>query len=335
MPMKFLFKLLWRYRRLVYLVFAATLIRKPSPALDKMWNGQTTSPSKEPAEAPQDLSKTGWKLVLKRTKEALKDKDLATSAAALAYYATLSFFPILIGVASVYLLFSSPASLLHAIDNLSLILPDAVARLLKAQLSPIARTSNKHAWYAAIISILALLWTTSGGIQNLVKATNKTYEAKESRGFLRLRLTSIGLSGLFLVVGSLILSVLLLSGDALKHWGFPHVLAVSFPIIRWPILVVLVSVFLSAIYKYAPDRKDPKWQWVSWGATAATVIWLAASALFFYYAQNFANFNKSYGTFAGIIVLMTWFNISSLIILLGAQVNKKLEETTSADTSED
>ncbi|HEX8182693.1 MAG TPA: YihY/virulence factor BrkB family protein [Candidatus Saccharimonadales bacterium] len=289
----------------------------------------------EDADSPADLSPSGWKDALRRTKVALKDKQLSTQAAGLAYYTTLTFFPALLGLATVYATFTSPQTLLDFIAGLQGIVPPAIYDVIDQQLSPLASAHKGSLGIAAIVSVLALLWTTSGGLQNLIKATNVAYGVKETRGLVKLRLTSIVLSLVLLLLGTAILVMLLLQGTALDKLGAPHMIATIFPWLRWPILIVLISIMLSVIYRYAPNRQTPGWSWVSWGAAAATIIWLLGTALFFYYAQKFGNFNKSYGIFAGIIVLMTWFNLSSLIVLIGAQVNNKLEEVTDADTTAD
>lgn len=278
------------------------------------------------ADSPADLTAKGWRAVLLQTKQALKDKDLARSAAALAYYATLTFFPVLIGTATFITIFWSPDQLLRALDGLRLLVPEAIADLIQAQLAPIANVEPTGRGIAVVVSVLALLWTTSGGLQNLIKATNVAYDVRESRGLIKMRLVSVFMSIALLIFGAAILGVLLLQSNALHAWGFPDVWAGLFPILRWPLLIVLISLALAFIYRYAPNRKAPHWQWVSWGAVAATLIWLGGSLLFFLYVQHFGSFNKTYGTFAGIIILMTWFNLSSLIVLLGAQVNKKLED---------
>lgn len=326
-------KLIWKLRKLIIFGLAVLpLMQRLAPRIEEILDDKPVKDHKS-TESPKDLSKKGWKQALTETKTALKDKDLSTSAASLAYYATLTFFPAVLGAATIFVLITSPDNLLTIIDDLRLVLPTAIADLLYQQLSPIAESSTTQAGAAAAISVVALLWTLSGGLQNLVKAVNKAYESEETRNFLKLRLTSVGLSILLLIVGAFILFLLILQGDAPEQWGLPDMLATLFPVLRWPLLIVMVSVLLAAIYRYAPNRPEPKWQWVSWGATAATIIWLMASALFFLYAQNFADFNKTYGTFASIIVLMTWFYISSLIVLLGAQVNKKLEEATDSHTT--
>lgn len=284
-------------------------------------------------DSPADLTKKGWKAALLRTKQALKDKNLSMAAAALGYYTTLTFFPAALGLATLYTSIAGPESLLSLLDDLKLVAPPAIQDLLQVQLSPLARAGQTSLGIAALVSLIAVLWTTSGGIQNLVKATNIAYGVEESRGLIKLRLLSTALSVVFIVFGAVILALLVMQGDALHALGVPSAAANLFPILRWPLLVVIISIILAIIYRYAPDRREPRWSFVSWGATAATIIWLIGTVLFFFYAQHFGSFNKSYGTFAGIIILMIWFNLSSLIVLIGAQVNNKLEEVTAADTS--
>jgi membrane protein len=287
----------------------------------------------EDIDSPADLTKKGWKAALLRTKKALKDKDLGMAAAALGYYSTLTFFPVTLGLASLYTVIAGPASLTHLLNKLELIVPPAIQDLLQTQLSPLTHAKPSSLGVATVISLLVVLWTTSGGFQNLVKATNIAYGVHESRGFIKLRLTSILLSIACIVFGAIILALLIMQRDALHALGAPETIANLFPILRWPLLALVISSVLAVIYRYAPNGREPRWSWVSWGAAAATIVWLIGTILFFFYVQHFGNFNKSYGTFAGIIILMTWFNLSSFIVLLGAQVNNKLEEVTEADTT--
>ena len=125
----------------------------------------------------------------------------------------------------------------------------------------------------------------------------------------------------------------LLGGDLLGSIGLPEWLVLTFSIARWFLLAIVMSVGLAVIYRYAPDRQKTRWQWVSWGAIIATLLWLVATAVLFIYIQNFANFSQSYSLFAGIIVLMMWLNYTGLIVLVGAEVNHQLEKRTVIPTT--
>ena len=105
-------------------------------------------------------------------------------------------------------------------------------------------------------------------------------------------------------------------------------------ILRWPVLAVLVAVALSCIYRYGPSRDTPKWRWISWGSAFAAVAWLIASAVFSFYAANFGNFNKTYGSLGAVMGFMLWIWISGIVILLGAKLNAEMEHQTARDSTE-
>jgi membrane protein len=280
----------------------------------------------EPIESPVDLPRQRWKRALKETKTALRDKNVSMMAAGLAYYATLTFFPAVLGAATLYTNIVGGAQLLNLLSQLGKALPPALTTLLQRQLTPLATAGSRSLGIATLISFVLLLWTLSGGIQNLVKATNVAYDVEEDRNFIKLRLVSIILAVAFIIFGGIIVVLLVLQGSALHALGVPTWMANWFPWLRWPLIVVVLSLVLAFIYRYAPNRANPKWAWVSWGAAAATILWLVVTVLFFFYVQRFGNYNKSYGIFASLIILMIWFNITSQLVLVGATVNKKLED---------
>jgi membrane protein len=99
----------------------------------------------------------------------------------------------------------------------------------------------------------------------------------------------------------------------------------------WPILLVLVMFGLTVIYRYGPSRTEPRWQWITWGSGFAAIAWLAASALFSWYAGNFGSFNKTYGSLGAIIGFMTWIWLSIIVVLVGAKLNAEIEHHWSAE----
>jgi membrane protein len=115
--------------------------------------------------------------------------------------------------------------------------------------------------------------------------------------------------------------------------GFEGTLATVVSLARWPLLLVLVWIGLSLLYRFGPDRAPADWGWLSWGAGIAVVLWLLASIGFTIYVQNFGNYNETYGALGGVIVLMMWLFINGIVILLGAEINAELERTTAHDTT--
>jgi membrane protein len=90
---------------------------------------------------------------------------------------------------------------------------------------------------------------------------------------------------------------------------------------------------LALLYRYGPDRAQPRWEWVSWGAVAATTVWLFGSIAFSIYVSNFGSYDETYGSFGAIVILLLWFNLSAYVVLLGAELNAEMEHQTAQDTT--
>ena len=100
------------------------------------------------------------------------------------------------------------------------------------------------------------------------------------------------------------------------------------------LLAIGFMVGLALLYRYAPDRDEPEWAWVSWGAVIAVVVWVVASLLFRLYTANFGSYNETYGSLAAVVMLLLWLLITSFVVLLGAQINAEMEHQTTVDTTE-
>lgn len=285
-----------------------------------------------PAQDPTELRWRDWKKALLQTKNAIGDTNLSILAAGVAYFATLSFFPMMVALVSISAFFIKPDQLQEIVASANMYLPKDVAGLVTAQLANLTNKPNESL-LAAVIAIAVALWGISGAVENLVKALNVSYGVKETRNFFRMKLTSI----IFTAGAILLLLVIIPMMGVTENWlvwaGLPLWLAIFMGVVRWLLLIIIIMSALAVLYRYGPNRKNPKWQWVSWGAIMAGLLWLVATAAFFIYARYFAHFSDSYSLFAGIIVLMTWFNLSAMTFLVGASVNYQLESKTSVPTT--
>ncbi len=159
------------------------------------------------------------------------------------------------------------------------------------------------------------------------------YDEIDERGFFKKN----GLELLF-TLGAIIFGLLLLAlvvgfPAVIESLNLPVVVDAGLRLIRWVLLAAMLSAALAMIYKMAPHRSNPKFKWVSWGAVIATILWLIGSAAFSVYVENFGSYDKTYGSFAAVIILMLWFFLTAFSILLGAEINAELEHQTSADTT--
>lgn len=288
---------------------------------------------KPPAEDPTQLQWKYWRQALLQTKKAIGDKNLGILAAGVAYFATLSFFPLMVALVSISAFFIKPDQLQDIVAAANIYLPKDIASLITTQLTNLIDKPSVSL-VAGIIAILIALWGISGAVENLVKALNTAYGVRETRNFFTMKLTSLSLTAGTVVLLLIFIPMMGITEDWLAGLGVPGYLVMFLSIVRWLLLIGIIMLALAVLYRYGPNRQNPKWQWVSWGAIAATVLWLLATIAFFVYARYFAHFSDSYSLFAGIIVMMTWFNLSALTFLIGAEVNHNLEKQTNADTTE-
>jgi membrane protein len=287
------------------------------------------------AERPSDIPPRGWLDVLKRVKAEVKDDNVSLLAAGVAFYAMLAIFPAIIAVVTIYgLVTNDPGQVQSQLGEFARGLPQGAGDLLVGQLESVTRTSQQSLTIGLVASLAAVLWSASSGMQALIKGLNAAYDEKETRGFVKLR----GLS-LLLTIGAIVVVILTLALIAvvpaiLDDLGLGSAGELAARYGRWPVLALLVAVAIAVLYRYAPDRKNPRWRWVSWGAVLAVALWLVGSAGFSFYVSNFGKYNETYGSVGAVIVLLLWLFLSSFVVLLGAEVDAEIERQTRKDTTE-
>lgn len=284
------------------------------------------------ADTPDEIPAKGWKSVLKRTKQQVKEDNVSILSAGVAYYLLLALAPALAAVLSIYGLVREPADAAKTIGNLSSSLPADAQQLVADQLKVATGSSGGSLGLTLVVSIVLALLSASKGAKSLIATVNVAFDEEETRGFLKLRLLALGatLAAIVVfVVGITLLGALPALGDNLGRAG-----QLLGSIVRWPLLAALMMGSLAALYRYAPDRDEPRWSWVTPGTIVATVIWLVGSALFAVYADLAGGFTKSYGTLASVVAMMLWLFLTAFAILVGAEINAEAERQTRKDSTE-
>ena len=284
------------------------------------------------AARPTEIPARGWLQVAKRGWKEAKADQVPLLAAGVAFYAFLAIFPALIAVVTIYGLFADPATIANQLNSMATALPDEARQIITDQVT--AMSSRRQALgVGLIISLLIALWSASAGISNLLTAVNVAYDEEEKRGFVKKRLMSLGLTLAAIVFMVIIIGLVAVLPPLLQAVFGSGALSWLLQIAGWLVMVVLVAIALAIIYRLGPDRDAPRMRWVSVGAVVATVIWLVASIGFSIYTATFGNYAKTYGVFAGIVVLLFWLWLTMYAILLGAEINAEAEHQTVADTT--
>jgi membrane protein len=284
------------------------------------------------AEQPQQIPARGWKDIAKRVKDEVKQDQVPLLSAGVAFYAMLSLFPAIIAAVSIYgLVTNDPETIRGQIEQLTKLLSPETATILTQQIEQITASAGGALGLATVLGIATALWSASSGMKALITGINLAYGESESRKFVKLR----GLA-LLLTLGAMLLMgialVLIVAFPAVTN-DWPTALRWTASILRWLVLGVLVVVGLAVLYRFAPDRDNPRWSWVSWGSVVATVLWVLASLGFSFYVSAFGNYNKTYGALAGIVILLFWLFLSAFMVLLGAELNTEMELQTAKDTT--
>lgn len=293
------------------------------------WDNQRGREAKSPTQIPAK----GWKDTLTRVKKEINHDRVSMVSAAMAYYALFAFIPALTSVVLIYAWISDPSEIAGHIAYAKRILPSDILNTVNEQLQALASKGSSKLGFGAIFSLLLSTYSASKGTAAVIDAMNIIYEEQDKRGFIKRTALAIGMALLGAVLAILAMGVIVVIPAITNLFHFGEMMTILGTVASWIVLLGIFSFYLSVMYKVGPDRENAKWKWVSAGAVIAAVLFAIVSALFSWYAKEFGNFNKTYGSMGAVIVLMTWFYLSSFVILLGAEINAELEHQTKRDTT--
>ena len=286
------------------------------------------------ADSPEEIPAAGWKDIVWRAWAEISDQNLFLIAGGVTYAVLLALFPGLAALVSIYGLAFDTAQIEKQVAALSGVLPAQTQELLSQEMHSLVEGSTGALGAAAVIGLLLALWSASRGMSGLITAINIAYEEKERRSFLRFNLIALGLTLGVVVGGVLAIALIAVLPAAVQLLTVGSATKWLLLLVQWPLLIILVMAGLALLYRFGPDRDKPQWRWVTPGAIAATVFWVVASIGFTFYVGNFNNYNKTYGSLGGVVVLLTWLYLSSLVVLLGAVINAQSERQTRKDSTE-
>jgi membrane protein len=285
------------------------------------------------ADAPQQIPARGWKDILLRVwKEASKDR-LVSVAAGVTFYTLLAIFPAIAALVSLYGLFADPAAISSHLQSMQGVLPGGALEVVGDQVKRIAGGPRGSLGFSFAAGLAVSLWSANAGMKAVFDALNVVYDEEEKRSFIKLNAISLLFTAGAIVLLILAAAAVVIVPVVLAFVGLGPIAETLIRLARWPILLVAIAVALAVLYRYGPSRDTPKWRWISWGSGFASVAWVVASALFSWYAANFGSYNATYGSLGAVIGFMTWLWISSIVVLLGAELNSEMEHQTAADST--
>ncbi|MEW2402644.1 YihY/virulence factor BrkB family protein [Streptomyces sp. NPDC046862] len=277
-------------------------------------------------DEPTQLSKRSWKAVLKGTLKEFKDDELTDRAAALTYYGVLSLFPALLVLVSILGL-SGRSATDQVLANLQKLTPGAVQDVLSDAVRQLQGRGGIGSAMAVVGLVLAV-WAASGYVAAFIRSANAVYDVPEGRPVWKVLPVRVGVTVLLLVLAVISALIVVFTGG-LAHevgsaLGVGDTALTVWSYVKWPVLVLLVTFMIALLYWAAPNVKGRGFKWITPGSVLALLIWMVASAGFAIYVANFASYNKTYGTLAGVIIFLVWLWISNIAILLGLEFDAEL-----------
>jgi membrane protein len=317
----FVLKVIWDRWRSERHVVASPQPTRPAPGHRPSPGGPTTAepeatiPTQKKGEpgpdTPLELSQRDWKVTVTRTLKEVKSDRLPFVSAAMAYYFFLAIFPALIAVVGIMGLADVDSSGL--IESIESTLPGDSGQAITEAFREADNPSNATSLTAAVLGIAIALWSASSGMVALQTGLNIAYDVDVDRKFVAKRVLA------FL----LILATALLGGVPSPFFTFGE--STFFVVLGWALTVIAVMILFSVFYYFGPNRESPTWHWVSAGGITGATLWIVVSVAFGFYVENYSNYSKTYGSLAGVIVLILLLYLSSLAVLIGGELNAELE----------
>ena len=286
------------------------------------------------ARTPIHIPWRGWKDILIRTYHEIQEDRLLSLAAGVVFYSLVALFPAIAAGVSLYAFFTDAASITNHLSLVADVVPGASLDLLRDEITRIATRSDGRLTFNFLISFAIALWSANAGMKAIFDALNIIYDEDEKRGIVWLNVVSLfftlcAIGGMVFALGMVVVFPLALAALGYSSLDVPWMIG----ILRWPVMFVMVIVALAVLYRYAPSRRIAKWRWLSVGSVFAAVSWLAVSVLFSWYLGNFANYNATYGALGAVVGLMMWMWLSTIVVLVGAELNSEIEHQTAIDST--
>ena len=287
-------------------------------------SGHPESHGRDPALS--EISRPGWRDVVKQTWIEAGEEDLGLVAAGVAFYAFLALVPLITAIVLTYGLVAAPEDVARHISVLAGTMPDEAAAIVGRELNNTVEAAESTLGVGLLVSLALAIYGAMRGASALIRALNVVFNVEESRPFIWHTAASVAMTLGFVavfVLASLAISTLAFLQSLLPELG--NTVRTVVQVAVWLGAALAASVTIAAIYDFAPNRDVTQRRWLTPGSALATIVWIAATFGFAFYVRNFGSYSTTYGALGAVIIFLTWLYLSAYILLLGAELNQVLE----------
>ncbi|RXH54510.1 YihY/virulence factor BrkB family protein [Granulicella sibirica] len=303
-----------------------SLVKKPEVLRQRIWDHVSASP----LHSLWDLQGVAPMVIVKRTFNSFNEDNLLSRAAELGYYFLFALFPTLVSASSILGLAARSASEIYykLLNYLSIVVPHAALGIV---LDTFNQTTAHASGGKITFGLAAAVWSASVGFTAIQDTLNTVYKVRETRPYWKVR----GAAMLVTILLSLIVTATLATlfgADFSARYMEAHMSRPSFGLaigwltrgLSWIVAAGLLILLFAVIYYFAPDVKNKRWHWLTPGGALGIGGWLIASIVLRIYLHYFDNYSVTYGSLGAVIILLTWFYITGLMLLLGAEINSEI-----------
>jgi membrane protein len=292
--------------------------------------------SRSPLSSLWNLEGISPRVIVTNTWNAFFADNLVGRSAELGFYFLFALFPTLITACAILGLAARSAAQIYEslLQYLALVVPpSALGTVMEAFDQTTAAASRGKLTFG----LVAALWSASVGFSAIQGSLNVVYRVTEGRPYWKARLSAIGVTIILSIVITLMLASLLAADffARLAHLHIYHHLlatgtAVSIRVVGWLAATAFLSFIFALIYYFGPDVKVSHWHWLTPGSAIGMLGWLLCSVGLRIYVHYFNNYSATYGSLGTVIILLTWFYLSGLMLLLGGEINSEIEAAVQA-----
>lgn len=285
------------------------------------------------ATRPSRFGRRAWKEILWRVWGSIGAHHISIVSAGVAFFGTLAIFPSIAALIAFYGLIADPASILSSLAAAEQVLPGDVHAMIEQQIRALIAAPQGTLGFAWAVSVGFALWTSRMGVTGLMEGLNVVYGEVDRRPIWRQYLLSLLLTLMTMALAILALLAVVAVPALMNFIDIGPAGAFLARMIPFAILGFASSLAIGALYRFGPDRKPARTQWLSWGAVAATAAWVLVSMALSIYFGGFADLNRTYGTLGAVAGLLLWLYFSAFVVLLGGELNAQMELQTEQDTT--
>jgi len=288
---------------------------------------------REQAVDPRQYTAKVWRMAFARIWGQLDEKNVSLVAAGVAFFSFLSIFPALAALIAIWGALADPLMIEDQLSMARGIVPAGAYEILERQVIALVETSSSTLGWASLVSIFLAIVSARAAVAALIRGMNAIYgESNRANPVLR-AVIALVLTVILICVALLAFAAVVLIPAITGFLNLPFLIEAPLSLLKWLLMLAVIFFAIALVYRYGPNRRRARVQWVTPGAIFAVVAWALGSVALAAYVRNFDRLNEVYGSLGAVVALLFWLYLSAAVILVGALLNAQLELLTRRDST--